>query len=252
MPLLEVSKEKGIVTLALNDPARSNLLSSTLCVELIDQVVRASEDPEARTIVIRAKGKAFCAGADLEDLKAASTGDTAAVQNVYQAFLAVAHSRLPTVAVVEGPAVGAGMNLALACDIRIAGEGAMFDPRFLQIGLHPGGGHAWMLLRAVGWQTASRLLLLGATVDAAQAERCGLVAQCVKPDEMESVLQTVLSKVSRTPCELLFRTKQTMRLAVTQDHDAAFGHETEEQMWSLRQPAFTELVAKLQRTLAQR
>lgn len=252
MSLLEVSKENGIVTLTLNDPSRSNLLSNALCQAMIEQVRAANVDPDARAIVVRANGKAFCAGADLEDLKAASAGDTAAVQNVYGAFLTVARSPLPTLAVVQGAAVGAGMNLALACDIRIASETASFDTRFLQIGLHPGGGHAWMLLRAVGWQTASRLLLLGDTVDAKQAEQCGLVASCVAASEIDGATAHLLRKVTRTPRELLLRTKESLRLAAGQDHDAAFHHETEQQMWSLKQPAFTALVTKLQQTLAQR
>ena len=78
-------------------------------------------------------------------------------------------SPLPTVAAVNGPAVGAGMNLALACDVRIAGASARFDTRFLRIGLHPGGGHAWMLDRAVGPQAAAAMVLFGARLDGARA-----------------------------------------------------------------------------------
>lgn len=252
MSLLDVSKDNGIVTLRLNDPARSNLLSNDLCLALIEQVRLADADPDARAIVVRAAGKAFCAGADLEDLKAAAGGNSAAVQNVYDAFLTVANSPLPTIAVVEGAAVGAGMNLALACDIRIASEHAMFDTRFLQIGLHPGGGHAWMLLRAVGWQQASQLLLLGQTLDASAAAGCGLVASAHASGEIEVVLEGLLSKVRRTPRELLVRTKASLRLAARQEHDAAYRHETAEQMWSLGQPAFTDLVNKLQRKLAEK
>jgi enoyl-CoA hydratase len=87
----------------------------------------------------------------------------------------VAMSPLPTLAAVNGPAVGAGFNLALACDMRIASDTASFDTRFLNLGLHPGGGHAWMLLRAVSWAHASRLLLAGQSVDAHEAYRIGLV-----------------------------------------------------------------------------
>jgi len=249
MSLLEAVNQQGIVTLTLNDPDRRNLLSGELCRALIEHVNAAAEDPEARAIVIRGKGKAFCAGADLDDLKAAARGDTAAVESVYEAFMCVADSPLPTVAVVQGPAVGAGMNLALACDIRIAGERARFDTRFLQIGLHPGGGHAWMLLRAVGWQVATQLLLLGETLDASGAERVGLVARSLSADELEQGLAALLGNVTRLPRELLLRTKQSMRMALNQRHGEALQHETIQQMWSLQQPAFTDLVTRLQRSL---
>ncbi|MES2258235.1 MAG: enoyl-CoA hydratase-related protein [Pseudomonadota bacterium] len=252
MPLLDVTRQDGAVILTLNDPARRNLLSGALCAALAEQVALAEADPGARAIVIRANGKSFCAGADLEDLKAAAAGDTTAVRQVYNAFMTVANASLPTVAVIEGAAVGAGMNLALACDVRIASERASFDTRFLQIGLHPGGGHAWMLLRAVGWQNASRMLLLGDTLSGSEAELCGLVASCHQANAVDDGLRALLAKVNRTSRELLLRTKRTMRLAATQNHAQAFAHETEEQLWSLGQPAFAELVAQLQQTLATR
>jgi enoyl-CoA hydratase len=252
MPLIETSKAGGVISLVLNDPARSNLLSSALCRELIAAVHRADADPDSRLLVIRAHGKAFCAGADLEDLKAAARGDTGAVQDVYDAFLAVADSPLPTVAVVQGAAVGAGMNLALACDIRIVSDKASFDTRFLQIGLHPGGGHAWMLERAVGWQQAARLLLLGQVVDAKEAVAIGLALRCLPNAEIDRDLASDFAKVAGTPRELLLRTKESLRLAVTQNHRQAYEHETAQQMWSLQQPAFGALVEQLQRRLAAR
>jgi len=250
MRLLDASRDNGVLTLRLDDPSRSNLLSAELCAALIEQVKRADSDPELRAIVLRASGKAFCAGADLEDLKAAAAGDPSRVESVYDAFLSVANSSLPTLAVVEGAAVGAGMNLALACDMRIAGERAMFDTRFLQIGLHPGGGHAWMLLRAVRWQQACELLLLGKVLDAESAARIGLVNAVHAPNALEDALQAMLARIRNTPRELLRRTKATMRLAAGQEHDAAYRHETAEQMWSLGQPAFADLVNRLQRKLA--
>jgi enoyl-CoA hydratase len=252
MPRIEVRREGGIVSLFLADPARSNLLSSELCRELVQAVAEANAEPDARLLLVRAHGKAFCAGADLEDLKAAARGDTQAVQAVYDAFLAVADSPLPTIAVVQGAAVGAGMNLALACDMRIVSQSAGFDTRFLQIGLHPGGGHAWMLERAVGWQQAARLLLLGQAVGAEEAVEIGLALQCIADAEIDAALAELCAKVARTPRELLLRTKASLRLAVTQSHQQAYRHETDQQMWSLQQPAFAELIDKLQRKLAQR
>jgi len=252
MAFIEIEKRNGATYLTLNDPARRNLLSNALCLELIAAVAQANADQQTRAIVIRAQGKAFCAGADLEDLKAAADGDLAAVRNVYDAFLAVANSPLPTVALVAGPAVGAGMNLALACDMRIVGESASFDTRFLQIGLHPGGGHAWMLQRAVGWQQAARLLLFGQVVRGAQAVAIGLAAHCTADANVETAADDLLRNLLLTPRELLLRTKQTMRLSATESHQRSYEHETHEQMWSLHQPAFKQLVEKLQSKLTGR
>jgi enoyl-CoA hydratase len=252
MALIEVEKRDGIAYLRLNDPRRRNLLSSGLCRELVAAVDQANGDESVQAIVICAAGKAFCAGADLDDLKAAAAGDTTAVQIVYDAFLAVANSPLPTVALVHGPAVGAGMNLALACDTRIVGRDGSFDTRFLQIGLHPGGGHSWMLLRAVGWEMASRLLLLGKVVNAEEAVRIGLAAEQSGQDDLIAEARALLSNLRNTPRDLLLRTKRTMRLAVEGTHQESYRHETQEQIWSLHQPAFTRLVAELQTKLSKR
>jgi enoyl-CoA hydratase len=246
MPLVDVARREGIVAITLADPERGNVLSRGLCAELTAAVRSAADDGDARVLVIRAGGKAFCAGADLDDLKAAARGDTSAVQAVYDAFLCVADSPLPTVALVQGPAVGAGMNLALACDVRFVTGAARFDTRFLQIGLHPGGGHAWMLERAVGWQQAARLLFLGQAVDAEEAVRIGLAAG--RADD-EAALLAHCAAAAATPRELLLRTKATLRHAVKHRHDEAFRHESAEQMWSLGEPPFAALVERLQRRI---
>jgi enoyl-CoA hydratase len=249
MALIEIEKKNAAAYLRLNDPARRNLLSSELCLDLIEAVRQANDDPDVNAIVICAEGKAFCAGADLEDLKAAAAGATGAVENVYEAFMTVAESPLPTIALVQGAAVGAGMNLALACDMRIVSESASFDTRFLQIGLHPGGGHSWMLQRAVGWEQSARLLLLGQIVAGAEAVAIGLAGQCVADAELESAAEDALKNLARTPRELLLRTKQSMRLAAASNHRQSYQHETAEQMWSLHQPAFIALLEKLQKKL---
>src|SRR5439155_18156915 len=104
------------------------------------------------------------------------------ITSIYKKFLQILRSSLPTVAAVNGPAVGAGMNLTLTCHIHIANTSARFDTRFLRIGLHPGGGHAWMLDRAVGPQTAAAMVLFGARLDGARAAEVGLAWTC-HPDE---------------------------------------------------------------------
>ena len=236
----------GAVILTLNDPARRNVLSSDLCGELIAAVDAAEADPAARMIVVAGAGTAFCAGADLKDLQAAAAGQTDPVELVYRSFTSVAECSLPTLALVAGPAIGAGINLALACDMRLCAPTALFDTRFLSIGLHPGGGHAWMLLRAVGWQRASQMLLCADRVNGTQAADIGLALACLPQEELRAHALTLCKRLSKTPKELLERTKASLRRAVDQTHAEAFAHETKEQMWSLGQPAFIELVESLE------
>jgi enoyl-CoA hydratase len=244
LSLVRSELRDGVAVLSLNDAPRRNVLSESLCRALSEAIASAESNFEVRAIVITGAPPAFCAGADLSDLRAASDGEMGAVEAVYKAFMDVAMISLPTLAAVNGPAVGAGFNLALACDMRIGSESASFDTRFLKLGLHPGGGHAWMLLRAIGWAHASRLLLAGQSVDAHEACRIGLI-EAVSPeatliDRAVDILRTTVT-ASR---ELIVRTKATMRLAQCSDHQSAFSHETVEQRWSLGQPAFAAAIAR--------
>jgi enoyl-CoA hydratase len=133
-----------------------------MSARLRDAVERAEADPDVHAVVVTGAGKAFCAGAHLSALGAAGGGPAeSGLRRVYDGFMAVGNCRLPTIAAVNGAAVGGGLNLALAADVRIAGPGALFDARFQKLGLHPGGGATWMLQRSVGPQVARAALLFG-------------------------------------------------------------------------------------------
>ncbi|NBP84443.1 MAG: enoyl-CoA hydratase, partial [Mycobacteriaceae bacterium] len=160
-----------VVVITVNDPDRRNAVTEAMSSELRDAVQRAESDSQAHAVVITGAGKAFCAGADLSAL---GTATDQGLERIYAGFMAVARCALPTIAAVNGAAVGAGLNLALAADVRIAGPHAMFDPRFQKLGIHPGGGATWMLHRAVGPQVARAALLFGMRFDAEDAVRHGL------------------------------------------------------------------------------
>lgn len=147
--------------ISLNNPDRRNVLSAPLVRAIGDAMDDAESSESVRCVVVTGEGRAFCAGAELGTLRAAADGDFASVEDVYSGFLRVFRSPLPTIAAVNGPAVGAGFNLALACDIRLSAREAVFDTRFAQLHIHPGGGHAWMLARAVGPQRAMLACLFG-------------------------------------------------------------------------------------------
>jgi enoyl-CoA hydratase len=177
----------GVAWLTLNTPEERNTLTAPMVAEITAAMDAFEADESVGAVVVTGAGSAFCAGANLGNLRTASR---ASLANVYEGFLRIARSPLPTLAAVNGPAVGAGMNLALGCDVRIAAERARFDTRFLQIGLHPGGGHTWMQRRIVGPQAAMAAVVFGQVLDGREAERVGLVYRCVPDADLLDAAQS--------------------------------------------------------------
>lgn len=235
--MLNVKVESGTALLTLNDPDRRNILSAALVDRIVDTFDTLEANPAVTAVVITGAGRTFCAGADLGDLLAAADGDASGVKRVYEGFLRVARSPLPTVAAVNGPAVGAGLNLALACDVRIAAASAWFDTRFLKIGLHPGGGHTWMLQRLVGPQTAAAMVLFGERMDGTASVAAGLAYRCVPDAELLDTARALAAGAADVEPELLRRTKQSLGAALGRTHGEAVTDETQEQLWSLTLPS---------------
>lgn len=250
MGLLEVEVDEGVGLLRLNDPGRRNALTAPLVSEIVDAVAELEADPSVGALVVTGAAPAFCAGADLSDLGASRSSREAGLRRIYEGFLAVARSPLPTIAAVNGAAVGAGMNLALGCDVRLAGRRARFDTRFLQLGLHPGGGHTWMLQRVMGPQGAMATALFGEVLDGEEAERAGLVWRCVDDDDLGEAALTMARRCADGPHELARRMKATLRRQTeVSTHAEAVDVELAAQLWSLDQPDFAERLAALQRKL---
>ncbi|MEZ5205049.1 MAG: enoyl-CoA hydratase [Acidimicrobiales bacterium] len=242
----EVIDGVGLVTLAA--PERRNAFDLAMC----DEVVRALDDLEADAavgaIVVTGEGTAFCAGADLSHLGSSHRDGLLAV---YEGFLRFARSPLPTIAAVNGPAVGAGMNLALACDVRLAGESARFDTRFLQLGIHPGGGHTWMLQRIAGPQATAATVLFGEVLDGAEAARTGVAWRCVPDDHLVPTALAMAARAAAAPRELVERVKATIGdVATIASHPEAVERELGDQVWSVQQPAFAERLASMQRRIS--
>ncbi len=246
--LLEISE--GVATLTLNNPSERNTLTAPMVAEIIAAMEAAEADPLVGAVVVTGTAPAFCAGANLGNL-AEATGDS--LGNIYEGFLRIARSPLPTLAAVNGAAVGAGMNLALGCDLRIAGKSAKFDTRFLQIGIHPGGGHTWMLRRIAGPQATMAAVIFGQVMDGAEAERVGLVHRCVEDAELLATAQAYARTAAAAPRDLVIATKATIQaMADVDDHPAAVARELEPQLWSTRQPWFAERLAALQSRISKK
>ncbi len=244
MSLVLLDKSDGVATITLNNPGERNTLTAPMVAEIIAAMDDIETDEKIGAIVVTGAAPAFCAGANLGNL-AEATGDS--LKNIYEGFLRIAYSPLPTLAAVNGAAVGAGMNLALGCDVRVAARRAKFDTRFLQIGIHPGGGHTWMLRRIAGPQAAMASVIFGEILDGAEAERIGLAWKCVDDDQLLTYAHEMAARAASRPRELLKVTKRTIQdMAHVSEHPAAVERELDPQVWSTRQPWFAEMLAALQ------
>ena len=240
----------GVGTLTLDNPDERNTLTAPMVAEIVAAMEALEGDPAVGAIVVTGTPPAFCAGANLGNLAEA---DGSSLGRIYEGFLRIARSPLPTIAAVNGAAVGAGMNLALGCDVRIAARRAKFDTRFLQIGIHPGGGHTWMLRRIAGPQAAMATVVFGDVLDGAEAERIGLAYRCVDDDALLTTAHEMAARAAAAPRELVEVTKRTIQdMAAVGDHPAAVERELEPQLWSTRQPWFADKVAALQARISKK
>lgn len=242
--LVTVAIESGVATLTLNNPKERNTLTAPMVEQITAAMDRIEADHNVGAIIVTGTPPAFCAGANLGNLQNSTSESLGAI---YEGFLRIARSPLPTLAAVNGAAVGAGMNLALGCDVRIAARSARFDTRFLQIGIHPGGGHTWMLRRIAGPQTAMAGVVFGEIFSGDEAERLGIVHKCVDDADLMRVSMDMAARAASAPRELVIETKKTIAaMADVSGHPEAVERELTPQLWSTRQPWFAERIAALQ------
>jgi len=243
MEHVRVEADGGVAVVTLVDVERRNAMTAQMVREIVATFDALEADGTTAAVVLTGEPPAFCSGADVSDLGALASATTdeerRSVTSIYDGFLRVLRSPLPTIAAVNGAAVGAGMNLALACDVRVAGGSARFDTRFVNIGLHPGGGHVWMLERAVGPQAAAAMTLFGVPVDGARAVEIGLAWSCHPDGELLEAARDLAARAARAPVALLARVKSTLREAAWQpDFETAIATEVAHQAWSLGQGWF--------------
>lgn len=242
------SVDDRVALITVNDPDRRNAVTDEIAAGLRAAVDRADSDPGVHAVIVTGAGSAFCAGADLSALGVAAEDG---LRRIYDGFLAVAGCTLPTIAAVNGPAVGAGLNLAMACDVRIAGTRALFDPRFQKLGIHPGGGVTWMLQRAAGPEVARAALLFGMRFDAGAAVRHG-VALSVADDPVAAARELAAGPAA-APRDVVLATKATMRTTINpgavDNEQHAFAVETEigPQAVSIQSPEFAQRLAAARR-----
>ncbi len=244
MEHVRVDSSDGVAVVTLVDVERRNAMTAQMVDEIVTTFDALESDGRTAAVVVTGEAPAFCSGADVSNLGALARAETdeerRKITSIYEGFLRVLRSPLPTIAAVNGAAVGAGMNLALACDVRLAGISARFDTRFVKIGLHPGGGHVWMLERAIGPQAAAAMVLFGVAVDGTRAAEIGLAWSCHPDDELLEAARTLAARAARAPTGLLDVVKATLRQAPWQpDFETAISTEVTRQAWSLGQGWFT-------------
>jgi enoyl-CoA hydratase len=242
---------EGVRLITLADPERRNALGERMRVELSAAISAVREDRSARVLVVGAEGSSFCAGADLPALFGTEQSGRPVgelrdrLRTYYQSFLALRDLEIPTIAAVQGPAVGAGLNLALCCDLRIAGPEATFAATFTRIGLHPGGGCTYFLTRELGPQRALAIMLDGGALSAQEALAQGLVLT-VESDPLAEAMRRAERHAGLRP-DLARDLKRSVRLATRDDLESVVEFESWAQAESATHPEVARFAARFDR-----
>ena len=219
-PLLIERDDDSIVTWTLNSPETRNAISDETLVRAIEDAVdAANSDETVRVAILTGAGSAFSSGGNVKHMrdKVGMFGGTPAeLRQSYRHGIqriprALANCEVPVVAAVNGPAIGAGCDLAVMCDLRIASTAARFAESFVKVGLIPGDGGAWLLPRAIGMARASEMALTGDAIDAATALDWGLVSQVVEPDQLMPAARALARRVAANPPQVVRMTKRLLR-----------------------------------------
>ncbi len=217
---LRVERTGDIVVWTIDNPEQRNPISDEATIEALETAVgEANRDHSLRVAILTGAGTAFSAGGNVKHMrtKAGMFGGTPAelrqgyrhgIQRIPKALY---HCEIPTIAAVNGPAIGAGCDLALMCDMRIAATTATFAESFVRLGLIPGDGGAWLLPRAVGMARASQLAFTGAAIDAATALDWGMVNEVVEPDRLLETAHRLAADIAVNPPHALRMTKRLLR-----------------------------------------
>lgn len=239
-------RDGAVVTLTMNRPAERNALTTVeQFAEFPEVCERIRRDSAVRAVILTGAGPAFCAGGNVMDMRNKTglfEGSAQDIRNRYRSGiqripLALYELEVPTIAAVNGPAVGAGCDLACMCDIRIASERAMFAESFVKLGIIPGDGGAWLLPRAVGMSKAAEMTFTGDPMSAQEARGCGLVSKVVPPELLMDEARALANRIAANPgnalrmAKRLLRAGQQVSLETLLEMSAAFqaiAHHTQE------------------------
>ena len=244
---LQVSRRAGVVHLTLNRPERLNCVDRELNARLRDTVEDLARDRELRAVVLTGAGRAFCSGQDLAerhaDLQAGSPDLGAALEQGFNRIVTgIRALEVPVVAAVNGIAAGAGVGLALACDLVLAARSSRFVLSFVEVGLGLDSGVSWTLPRRIGDARARGLALTGTPLDGETAAQWGLVWRCVDDDALATETEALAAELARRPRHTLAGIKQALNAAGTGDLAAQLALEAALQRGAGRDPAYRAAV----------
>ena len=218
-----------IAELVLQRPAARNAMTDAMGAEIRRAVAELNADAAARVVLVRGEGEAFSAGGDLSMLaartKLSEAENRVAMRTFYADFLSVRALRVPTIAVIGGPAIGAGLCFALACDLRIAAAGVKMAASFVRVGLHPGMGATYLLPRLIGPAAANELLLTGRAIDAEQALRLCLVSEVHPRDALDGAARALAAQIAAAAPLAVAGTKATLAAAIDRELASALDRE---------------------------
>ncbi|MBQ0944148.1 2-(1,2-epoxy-1,2-dihydrophenyl)acetyl-CoA isomerase [Ideonella sp. 4Y16] len=251
-PLVLVTQSGAVRTLALNRPAALNSFTGEMHRQLLAALEAAAADAAVRAVILTGSGRGFCAGQDLNDPEMAPDADGNVdigrlIDAYYQPLaLRVRSMPIPVVAAVNGVAAGAGANLALGCDMVVAARSASFIQAFSKIGLVPDCGGTWLLPRLVGRATALALAFTGDKLMAEDAQRIGLIWQCVDDAALADSAQALAARLAALPVKALAETRRAIDAAMGMDLPEALAIEGRLQRMLGREHDYREGVAAFQ------
>jgi len=225
---LRTELDEHILTVTLNRPDIHNAISHKGMIdELVAVCERANQDSDIRVMILTGAGTSFCAGGNIKDMQQKTdmfAGDAAAIEAAYKAGIqkipqALWHVEIPVIAAVNGAAVGAGCDLAMMCDIRLAASTARFAESFVRLGIIPGDGGAWFLPRVIGQARASHMALTGNAIDAHTALDWGMVSFLSAPEDLMNDAHKIAGEIARNPPLAVCATKKLLRESAQMDLD---------------------------------
>lgn len=233
--LIKVTEDSGIVTITLNRPDRLNAFVGHMRRDLAEALEEAGSDPDVRVVILTGAGRAFCAGGDVNFMaELVERGDSEEFARLLGAarrvILAIRHMTKPVVACVNGPASGAGFNLALACDLRIASTEARFSQSFVKIGFHPDWGGTYFLPRTVPTNIACELFFLGDAIDAQRALDLGLVNWVVPADQLEDETRKLAERLGEGAAVSIGAAKQAVYASEQESLERMLQYEVDAQL----------------------
>jgi enoyl-CoA hydratase/carnithine racemase len=208
-----------VVTLTMNQPeVRNALTGNTAVAEFVEACGRITADVSVKVVIITGAGTVFSSGGNVKDMRRFFESDIAPAaireeyrQGIQRIPVALYNLDVPTIAAVNGAAIGAGCDLTCMCDIRIASEKASFAESFIRVGIVPGDGGAWLLPRVVGMSKAAEMSFTGDSLDAAEALACGLVSRVVPHDKLMDEARSLAARIARNPGPTMRMTKRLLR-----------------------------------------